>query len=529
MVNDIELMWSQMRLLMQFHAKREGISAAWAIAGVVFITAIGKLLGFVREALVAYWYGASYISDIYVLENGIVNAVCTVLLCVVTTAFIPAFMQRKTEGRDPYSLTRNAVAIFGFISAAFSLILFFIPDIVMMLIAPGTFAKYGGERLGIILLSVRISFFNIFLLSLQGVLRALMQVHGRMLLASSQALILNAILIAYLLCLSRFNLLGLTIVMIVAQLVITVVFAVRAIQMRMLRKGAIHIADCIQDAKILFRIALPVMMMSILSQASYVVDRSTASSFAEGTMALIGYASTLALAINSLLGESINNVIYPKLARHASEGDAESFDELGKSVFALSSTVLIPLIIGMAVSSTQVVDVVYGRGNMTQGNVAEAGMFLMLYLLGIYFYYLRDLLNRLCYACRNTRVPSIAAAFGFVITILCNIVLPRYVGASGIVLATSFGALSSFCIELILARALRVLHFNRDWIEVAVKVGVSAAVSIFFTVTAFGLVCEWHPLTSASICVFVAFASFCVVAIPSLRKSYISLVRGGLI
>ena len=107
-----------MRLLKRFRAEKEGISAAWAIAGVVLITAIGKLLGFVREALVAYCYGASYVSDIYVLENGIVNAVCTVLLCVVTTAFIPEFMQRKAEGRDPY-FWRDALSLFSVQSPRF--------------------------------------------------------------------------------------------------------------------------------------------------------------------------------------------------------------------------------------------------------------------------------------------------------------------------------------------------------------------------------------------------------------------------
>ena len=74
---------------------------------VVFITLCGKLLGFVREAFVASCYGASYISDVYVLESGIVNAVCTILLCVVTTAFIPLYMGRKSKG-EATQFARNA-------------------------------------------------------------------------------------------------------------------------------------------------------------------------------------------------------------------------------------------------------------------------------------------------------------------------------------------------------------------------------------------------------------------------------------
>lgn len=68
---------------------------------VVAITLCGKLLGFVREAFVASCYGASYISDVYVLESGIVNAVCTILLCVVTTAFIPLYMSKENKKRQP--------------------------------------------------------------------------------------------------------------------------------------------------------------------------------------------------------------------------------------------------------------------------------------------------------------------------------------------------------------------------------------------------------------------------------------------
>lgn len=511
----------------RFLAKLRGTVAS-AVFGVVLVSIVGKLLGFIREALVANYYGASYISDIYILQNGIVNAICSVLLCVATTAFIPLYAQRKASGEDHLSFVENTLIFFCVVSAVISFVLFLVPELVLTLIAPGTWAKYSSEQLDTILLSIRLSFFNIILLSVQGVMRALLQSNGKVLLAQSQTLLFNLILIAYLIALNQFDLIGLTLAMVIAQVIIGVVYVVRALQTNMIRATKVTISKCLHDSGMLLKLALPVMLMSILSQASYVVDRGVASGFPEGTMSLIGYASTLAFAVSSLFSESINNVVYPKLARYASKEDEASFCDLGKSIFIASSAILLPLVIGLAVSSSQVIDVIYGRGSFTDANVVQTGKYFMLYMPGIYCMYLRDLINRLCYAKQNTSIPSVCAALGFCSTIGLNLTLPNLVGSGGIVMAATGGAVLSLIVEIILVVAFRVMKFDAEWRKGVVVLVFATVVSTAASIVMHEITITCSPSLRVIASLSVSLVSFLIVTVPLLKSHFAPILKGGL-
>ena len=50
-------------------------------SGVIFLILISKGLGFIRESFIAARYGAGYISDVYVFEDGLINALYTYYIC----------------------------------------------------------------------------------------------------------------------------------------------------------------------------------------------------------------------------------------------------------------------------------------------------------------------------------------------------------------------------------------------------------------------------------------------------------------
>ena len=479
---------------------------------VVFITLCGKLLGFVREAFVASCYGASYISDVYVLESGIVNAVCTILLCVVTTAFIPLYMGRKSKG-EATQFARNAFYGFFLIGALVSFALCLVPEASLQFVAPGFLVMYSGEQLAIILLSIQVSMVNILLLLLQGLFRALMQTHDKMFVAASQAIIFNVLLIVYLVFLSNYGLLGITVAMFAAQVVIALIFFVRVIASGMLILKKTTFGSVKSDFKEMFSLALPVIFMSILSQASYIVDRSVASGFDEGTMALIGYASTLALAVHALFSESINNVVYPKLSSCVAEGDRSGFLELANSSIFLACLLIAPLLITMLCGAQTIIEVVYYRGSFTYENVQTTTVFLMLYLPGVFFFYLRDLMNRFCYAQRNSKLPSICAVIGFVLTIVLNLTIPRFCGAMGIVIATSLAAIIACLIEVIVIYKEKLLVWSKLSLKLFGVVGLAFMVSFAGTMGVFLVSAEMYPIVKILIMLAGSYASYCVVAV----------------
>ena len=230
--------------------------------------------------------------------------------------------------------------------------------------------------------------------------------------------------------------------------------------------------------------------MSVLSQASFLVDRSIASGFEEGTIAMIGYASTVGLTISSVFSESINNVVYPRLSSLAAEKKTRLFDRLARRVLFYASLIIVPIIISLILSSKTIISLVYGRGSFTSDNVATTAEFLSLYLPGILFLYGRDLLNRICYAQGNTKLPSICAASGFILTIALTLLLSRYCGALGIVMATSLASFISFLVELVVMFRQRVIRAGKGWTRIFIAIIFASIVSSGAGCLAYGLISD---------------------------------------
>lgn len=493
---------------------------------VVAITLCGKLLGFVREAFVASCYGASYISDVYVLESGIVNAVCTILLCVVTTAFIPLYMSKENKKKATH-FACNALYGFFFVGALLSFALCLVPEAILQFVAPGFLVKYSGEQLVIILLSIQISMMNVLLLLLQGLFRALMQTHDKMFIAAGQAIVFNILIIIYLIFLSKYGLLGITIAMLIAQAAIALVFFTRVVVSGMLVLEKTTVESIKSDFKEMFSLALPVVFMSILSQASYIVDRSVASNFDEGTMALIGYASTLALAVHALFSESINNVVYPKLSSYAAKSDSSGFLELANSSIFLACLLIAPLLITMFCGAQAIIEIVYYRGNFTYENVQAATVFLMLYLPGVFFFYLRDLLNRFCYAQKNSKLPSICAVIGFILTIILNLTIPHFCGAMGIVIATSLAAIIACILEAIVIYKERLLVWSKSSFKLFGLVGLALVISFMSALGVSIASAGMYPIVKIILMLVVSYMSYCAIAVL-MGRSFFAPVLGRL-
>lgn len=469
--------------------RRESSKLAPIATAVVFITLIGKLMGLIREAYIASAYGASYIADIYVLQNGIVNAICTILLCVVTTTFIPLAFDARDEGRER-SFISNVLLGFTVFAICLSAALVFIPELVLRCVAPGILEKYTGETLRIILWSIQISMVNIVLLMIQGLLRALLQLNDKMQIASTQGIILNVILIGYLAFFADCGLIGLSVSMVLAQCIIDALFFIYVFKKKMLIITRARVSNIIKDCKSMLMLALPVLLMSLLSQASYLVDRTIASGFDEGTMAMIGYATTIGIAINGIFGESINSVIYPRISEMAAEKRRDELSEFGITVALIASIPIAAIIGGIVPSANCVVSIIYEHGSFSTESVGITSLFLAFYMPGMLFYYERDFLNRFCYALKKTKLPSLCAAFGFILTILLNLTIPQFLGAKGIVLATTIASSATFLLQLLMMAKLHYLSHRTTWIKCYATIVVAFFASVFAT---------WQIIASADL------------------------------
>ena len=71
-----------------------------AVGAVTVISAIGKILGFAREAIIAAYFGASEIADVFFVANMIPTLLYTVIGITIYSGIIPIYMEEKKKSRE---------------------------------------------------------------------------------------------------------------------------------------------------------------------------------------------------------------------------------------------------------------------------------------------------------------------------------------------------------------------------------------------------------------------------------------------
>ncbi len=70
-----------------------------AVGTVTIISAIGKILGFVREAIIAAYFGASETADVFFVANMIPTLLYTVIGITIYSGIIPIYMEEMKKSQ----------------------------------------------------------------------------------------------------------------------------------------------------------------------------------------------------------------------------------------------------------------------------------------------------------------------------------------------------------------------------------------------------------------------------------------------
>ena len=146
---------------------------ARAAAVVALFGILSRLLGFVREIVLAAVYGATAATDALVNALFIVNTVAAVLLYVLTTLMIPVFQQeRERDG------VQSAWALLWAIAGWISIVLIILTGIVAIVPEfPMWFFDMGPERTAIASELLRVMAPALMLQGFSALFTAILQVH----------------------------------------------------------------------------------------------------------------------------------------------------------------------------------------------------------------------------------------------------------------------------------------------------------------------------------------------------------------
>ena len=403
---------------------------------IMIITFLSKIIGFGREIVLSYFFGVSSISDAYLISLTIPGVIFGLIGTGIATSYIPMVSRIIKEsgeiaGSKFTSNFTNVVLIIITILLALGMIF---TEQIVKFFAIG----FVDETLSMAIKFTRISLWGMYFTALVNIFSGYLQIKNNYIIPALVAFPLNAIIIISIMISAQGNYVFLAIGTLIAtasQFLMMVPFIVK--------QGFDYsfIVNFKDDRMIkTLYIALPVIIGTSVNQINTLVDKTIASSIAVGGISALNYASMLNTFIHGLIVVSIVTVIYPLISGFANNQNYAGIRKTLKESINIINLFLLPVTFGALIFSEEVVKMLFGRGAFDTTAVSMTSNVLFFYAFGMVGAGLREVLARAFYSMQNTKIPMINASIGMLINIILNILLSRYLGVSGLALATSIAA-----------------------------------------------------------------------------------------
>jgi putative peptidoglycan lipid II flippase len=407
-------------------------------------TLASRLLGFVRDSLVAALLGAGPVADAFLVAFQLVNVVRRLLTeGALNAALVPAWLRtRETEGAA--AAAAFAGRLLGTISAALiatTALVGLLMPLVVTALAPGF---VGTETLQLAVGDARLMLPYLAFAGPVTVLMALMNAQGRVALSAFSPLLFNVALIAVTIGLLTWRQdAGLSALVLAATIGAAGLLQLLILLMRRGDSVAtpMRIAFDGKMRKFLAS-AIPGMIASSGPQLLMVAGAIIASS-STSAVSWLYFANRLVELPLGLVGVAMGTVLIPQLSRAVRGENPRAIADAESRALELAIGLALPATLGLLVLSAPIVRMLFEHGAFTATDSASTARALMWLALGLPAHVLFKALAPAFFARDNTTAPLVAMLKGIVLAMAACFFFGHLFGPEGIAAGIALGAWSS--------------------------------------------------------------------------------------
>lgn len=410
-----------------------------AAASLVALAAVlSRMLGYVREVLLAATFGASNITDAYLVAQEIPGAVYHVVSISMVLAFIPVYREavQKRGEKAAWRLVNSVLNVTLLLFAGLWLVGELAAPLYIPLLAPG----FSREALTLTIGLTRAMLPLLLLVGVTGLSAAVLNANQRFGPPAFFGLASNVVVVATLAIAFRPEHITWVAYAVVAGGVLGALIQVVAMPGVGYRYQAVlDLAD--PALKRVWVLLVPVMIATSVTQVQTFAARFVASHLEEGTISFLNYASRISALPFSVVGLAVTTVIFPTLAEHGAAGRLDELRESLRSGMRTLAFLLIPMAVGCFVFAEPITRLMFERGAFTADDTRMTAYALQFFSLGILFLGWVDVLNRAFYALQDSVTPMWMAAVMMGLNIALNFLLVDHMGHGGLALSASVAPL----------------------------------------------------------------------------------------
>ncbi len=403
-----------------------------------FASLFSRVVGVLRDRILAHQFGAGSELDIYTAAFRIPDFIYTLLIVgALSAGFIPLFLELYEKNKESaWKFTSRVINLTVLLVAGVSTILyFFTPELVHILV-PGFSLAQKQTTVDL----TRLMLLSPILLGLSAVVSSVLQSLRSFCMYALAPIFYNlGIIVGAIFLVPHFGLRGLGYGVVLGALMHLLIQLPTLWRAGYRYRALLSIHD--KTVVKLSRMMIPRTLTLASVQCTTLLITSFASVLGAGSIAVFTFASNISSLPVGIIGISFALATFPTLSEYANSRDMDAF----KKQLALTTRqilfFIIPLTVLFLLLRAQIVRVLLGTGNFSWDNTIMTATTVGMFSLSLFAQCLIPLYSRAFYALKNTRIPLILALLSLFITGFLSLGLKEYFGVAGLALAITVGSI----------------------------------------------------------------------------------------
>lgn len=404
-------------------------------------------MGFARDMVLSYFYGADGITDAYFVSQTIPEFLFLLITQAISISFIPIYMEVRHQQSEQAanSFTDRLLQLCWICCFVLVTVVYLIPDQLVSLMAMG----FDGETFDLAVRFVKITVWGMFFRISSSIQQNFLNANQKFNMPAFvgipyDAIIIASIPIAY--CFGVDLLAWGPVAGSFIQFVLTLII-VRKI------KPQFHFRKKILDSNLLTMIKyfVPVSLGVGAYQINVLVDRTLASKTIGG-VTMLNYATKVDNVLEQIIIASLATVMFASFASLAAQRKNKEFNNAVEKTLLVVSTCMAPIAVYAIIYARPIIALLFGRGAFDVQSIDMTSDAMMFYSIGLIALSANTIINRALYAIKQITITTIISCAGVGSNVVLNIILENYMGINGLALATSIANIFTCVLLLIVFR-----------------------------------------------------------------------------
>ena len=448
------------------------------LASVGGMTTISRILGFIRDNIIARIFGVGVETDAFFVAFKIPNLFRRISAeGAFTQAFVPILAEYKTKkSKIEVSYLINKVAtLLGIFLVLITLVGVFGAPWLIYLSAPGFISE--PEKFNLTVNLLQITFPYIFFISLVSMAGGILNTYGKFVVPAFTPVWLN-------------------ISFIIAALYFSDLFEepIKALAWAVFFGGALQLffqipflkqIGCLPKINLdlkdkgvwrILKLMGPAIFGVSIMQISLLINTIFASFLASGSISWLYYADRLMEFPAGVLGVALSTILLPNLSKSFSRKKTVDYSELVNWGLRLGILLAVPAATALAILAIPLIATLFYYGAFTETDILMTQYALIAYSIGLVGLILIKILAPAFYAQQNVKTPVKIALFTLFCTQFMNLIFIGYLKHTGLALAIGLGACINAALLFYHLKKGQAFKLNAGWTMFLIKIIFAAFV-----------------------------------------------------